>query len=161
MYGFKHKKSFSLIELLVVLFVISILASLLLPALSRSKSRARQIVCFNNQKQLSIIWALYYNDNNDKLVGNGDIFSFGNPEKDKDWVGGYFFVEQTSTNLNMTINPDFSLFGFYNQNSKIFICPKDETERIRSYALNCYIGDSRHLDSRITGNYFVFRKLFG
>src|ERR1019366_5528182 len=61
----KPAPGFTLLELLVVIAVISILASLLLPAISRSKLAATTISCLNNEKELGLALEMYADDNND------------------------------------------------------------------------------------------------
>jgi prepilin-type N-terminal cleavage/methylation domain-containing protein/prepilin-type processing-associated H-X9-DG protein len=58
------KSGFTLIELLVVIAIIAILASLLLPAISRSKASALNAACKNNLRQMGLMTALFESDYN-------------------------------------------------------------------------------------------------
>jgi len=69
---------FTLIELLVVIAIIAILAGMLLPALSKAKSKTKGITCMNNGRQMTLAWRLYADDNNELLVKS--LANSGTPE---------------------------------------------------------------------------------
>src|SRR5437016_12478903 len=93
---------FTLIELLVVIAIIAILASMLLPALGRSKAKAQGIFCLQNTRQLTLAWQVYADDHNWRLPYNmGGTGSRGiAPKSNKNWVNNVLDWELTPDNTN-------------------------------------------------------------
>src|SRR5947208_17052323 len=86
---------FNVIELLVVVAIVALLATLLLPALTKAKEQGRSSICKNNMRQLTLAMVLYADDNNDYLPWPGDV--------DRNWQPDWVFGGQPNTYPN---NPD-------------------------------------------------------
>ena len=72
-------KTFTLIEVLVVVAIIGILASLLMPSLKKSRESARRAICLSNLKQHHIAIYLYTDDNDQYLPSNFTGSNVSNP----------------------------------------------------------------------------------
>ena len=100
--GFSH--SFSLIELLMVIAIISVLAGLLLPAIGIARRKAYRISCVSNLRQLGLAIEMYTQDN-DGVLPNAKTNEIG-----------------SSTQGEPTI---YSLLLPYIKVSGVFYCPSD------------------------------------
>ena len=136
--AYQHR-GFTLIELLTVIATIVILATLLLPILSKAKGKAHRTTCLSNLRQLGIAWALYADDNEGLLT---ESYPVNNPDA---WVQGDMTKPNEAGDLDLLRRG--KLFH-YNQSVAIYHCPSDDgviaggkqLATVRSYSMNCFMG---------------------
>ena len=125
-------RAFTLIELLVVVAIIAILASMLLPALTKAKLKAQGVQCMNNHRQLMLAWRMYAEENRDVVVySTAEPGSIYEPYS---WVTGVLdFTPGNESNWNPDKDIRKSPLWQYCGNSLgIWKCPADRSTVVPS-----------------------------
>ena len=159
--------AFTLIELLVVIAIIAVLAAMLLPALSRAKSKATNISCVNQLKQLQLCWQMYATDHNDVLAPNNTTFNFidrGTTAPGIAWCPGFVRTDTNASNIENGV-----LYA-YAKSAAIFHCPADRSKvqtasgtklnlfRTRSYNMSQSVNGYPEYDPLLLTNVPCFKK---
>ena len=115
------RSSFTLLELMIVIAVISVLITILLPSLTRARATAKFAVCRSNQSQHYRILMAGIRDNNGRIPRINNYGNSSNPEEnlsllDHDWYGAQ------SSSFTM-VNPTM---GLYTTSFEFLRCPSLE-----------------------------------
>lgn len=152
----KKCRGFTLIELLVVIAIIAILASMLLPALSRAKQQATGTTCISNLKQISLAMISYTQDSHGRFPANeeGDFTAADLAQRVpvRPWVNGNLDynggTDGSDTNTLYLTSGLYTSMGSYVGSPGVFKCPADPSctkgptgqPRVRSISMNQAIG---------------------
>lgn len=149
-----HRNGFTLIELMVVVAVIGILASLLLPTLAQTRLRGQSAQAVNNLRQLGLAWLLYADDHSGRLPPNRAGTEAGKSAETASWVGGWldFRARLDNVDPSLLIDPvarqHAGFLGPYLQTPRVFRDPADksrvrifgrEFNRVRSVSMNLFM----------------------
>ena len=122
------KRRFTLIELLVVIAIIAILASMLLPALSKAREKARAISCTGNLRQIGLSMQMYTSDNQDYIPG--------------------MYMDMNNTGLDTRW---FAQLVRYTGDPAVYSCPSSPAVRTLSKLKTCLEGNTVHHDRATYG----------
>jgi prepilin-type processing-associated H-X9-DG protein/prepilin-type N-terminal cleavage/methylation domain-containing protein len=127
----KNRYNFTLIELLVVIAIIAILASMLLPALSKARDKAKSISCVNQQKQIATAFTFYYDNYNGWIPNN---LGLNGADQWRDLTGKYIFSGKSAAAIKTLL-----------AGRTIYSCPTaialHATQRA-TYGMNNYAGST-------------------
>lgn len=137
---FKKLKTFSLIELLVVVAIIAVMLSLLQPALSSALSQARTTLCINNNRQLVTAIRLYTDDYNTFMpFSSWDSLAGFRATPRNSWAYMYPYKKYIEQGLKQS-----QIYPYVNK-VEIWRCPEDEgspnggyqiANKVTSYLMN-------------------------
>jgi prepilin-type N-terminal cleavage/methylation domain-containing protein len=128
-------RAFTLIELLVVIAIIGILASMLLPALSKAKGKALRIGCVSNLRQMGLAFRMWADDNESRFPWRLAVPNGGSQGETEAWKSFDLIRSEIST-------------------PRVFKCPSDRNrEKANDWSITPGLGFGAMKNSALS--YFI------
>lgn len=148
----RDHRAFQLKELLCLVAMIGVLASVQLASFGSARDNTASDVCRNNLRRLTQAWLMYSDDNAGKLAPNSGDPNGSQPT----WVAGWLDFRQNFHNINTDYLVAHEKTGNYGhlgpyvaRDISVFRCPSDSSavniagrwhNRVRSYSMNNWMG---------------------
>ena len=148
--------AFTLAELLVVIAVVAILATLLISGISEAKSKGHSISCLSHERQLIVAWHVYADENEGRVAKNYGIDRTLQTIADgtyQNWVNNVLDWSTDPMNTNQALLFAGGLGPYLSKQHEVYRCPADFvlspqqrnlgwSARVRSYSMNAMVGDA-------------------
>ena len=118
----ERRRAFTLIEMMVVMIIITVLASLLLPSVRKAREQSQRVACMSNLRQVTQAFISYAVDHD----------------------GQFLCLDSTTAQIGIASNTDngqaiLALYP-YLRSSRVFHCPADPRDNGLSYSPNDFLG---------------------
>ena len=161
---------FTLIELLIVIAIIAILASMLLPALNKARNQAKSIQCISRLKQQGTAFTAYLQDNQGIYMAPGQVGAF-----DDGYIDSKVGILWCGTNKDGRMASFYSLMPYLKDYKIRRCCPGLPSEYLSTetppancdfrtygaYAMNAHIGYTKGSKYRKPSQTFLVMDYFG
>jgi hypothetical protein len=166
-------RGFTRIELLVCLVTLGLLAAVSRPVWGNG-GPSRSLLCMDNLRRLQAAWLLYTAETGGVLPGNyHGGFVPGTDAPERPWATGWLDWTTSPDNTNtlyLTEARYASLAVYFDRDVTVYKCPADRyvsrsqsaqgwTERVRSYAMNCFLGTGNQITGPLNPAYRLYTKL--
>jgi len=136
----RRRPAFTLIELLVVISIISLLMSIMTPALNGAREHGKRIHCLANLRTLTYGWTMFAIDHDDEMCSpdtNWDVPPASH------WVADGPDIATNHTGGTLLAIQSGVLWPYVGREPKVYKCKSDSTDLLRSYSLSHAMGGRR------------------